>query len=430
MLTRINLTGVDQKKIPTVLPRPAPAVENPESIVQEIITDVRVNGDRALRGYAEKFDGGAPATFLVPSEEFVEAEKNCSEELVKALQHAASRIRDFHENQMRKNTVHKLEGITVRTIHQPVQRAGCYVPGGRAAYPSTLLMTAIPALVAGVDDVCVCAPPNEKGKVDSATLVAAKIAGVEKVFMVGGAQAIAAMAYGTESIQGVDVIVGPGNIYVATAKKLVAGDVGIAAAFAGPSEIVVIADQDTNPKFAAIDLIVQAEHGPGGIAWLISWSEDAINSVLAEVEKFVKASPRVEDIEATFSNGGYAILVEDAKQAMEVANLVAPEHLQIMSSNPDTCLQWVRNAGAVFVGQLTPASVGDYVAGPSHVLPTDGTARFANALTVDDFIKDIHIVDMDQKGFNGVAETITTIAEAERLDAHAQSIRMRLEEQE
>ena len=238
------------------------------------------------------------------------------------------------------------------------------------------------------------------------------------------------MTYGTDSIPPVDVIVGPGNVYVATAKKLVSGDVGIAAAFAGPSEIVVVADESIDPQLAAIDLIVQAEHGPGGMSWLISWNEKAIESIIEELNYLVEQSPRAEDIMSTFRTGGYAVLVDDPSQAMDVANYVAPEHLQIMTKDPKNCIEKVKNAGAVFIGEMTPAAVGDYVAGPSHVLPTDGTARFASALTVDDFIKDIHIVEMNKDSLSGIAETLTTIAEAESLNAHAQSVYLRLRKEQ
>tara|TARA_Y100000748_G_C15454426_1_gene472295 strand:- start:512 stop:1387 length:876 start_codon:yes stop_codon:yes gene_type:complete len=291
-------------------------------------------------------------------------------------------------------------------------------------------MTVIPALVAGVNEVIVCAPPNRTGVIDPATLVAASVAGVSKIYNVGGAQAIAAMTYGTDSIPPVDVIVGPGNVYVATAKKLVSGDVGIAAAFAGPSEIVVVADESIDPQLAAIDLIVQAEHGPGGMSWLISWNEEAIESIIEELNYLVEQSPRAEDIMSTFRTGGYAVLVDDPSQAMDVANYVAPEHLQIMTKDPKNCIEKVKNAGAVFIGEMTPAAVGDYVAGPSHVLPTDGTARFASALTVDDFVKDIHIVEMNKDSLSGIAETLTTIAEAESLNAHAQSVYLRLRKEQ
>ena len=430
MLTRLNLTGIGSNRLSEELPRPGRDQDDVESVVQSIINDIRNDGDSALRDYAEKFDGGAPGEFLVSNDEVERAVENCSSELLSALTDAAKRIRAFHETQTRERTMFELDGISVETVHQPVQRAGCYVPGGRAAYPSTLLMTVIPALVAGVNEVIVCAPPNRTGVIDPATLVAASIAGVSKIYNVGGAQAIAAMTYGTDSIPPVDVIVGPGNVYVATAKKLVSGDVGIAAAFAGPSEIVVVADESIDPQLAAIDLIVQAEHGPGGMSWLISWNEEAIESIIEELNYLVEQSPRAEDIMSTFRTGGYAVLVDDPSQAMDVANYVAPEHLQIMTKDPKNCIEKVKNAGAVFIGEMTPAAVGDYVAGPSHVLPTDGTARFASALTVDDFIKDIHIVEMNKDSLSGIAETLTTIAEAESLNAHAQSVYLRLRKEQ
>ena len=430
MLTRLNLTGIGSNRLSEELPRPGRDQDDVESVVQSIINDIRNDGDSALRDYAEKFDGGAPGEFLVSNDEVERAVENCSSELLSALTDAAKRIRAFHETQTRERTMFELDGISVETVHQPVQRAGCYVPGGRAAYPSTLLMTVIPALVAGVNEVIVCAPPNRTGVIDPATLVAASVAGVSKIYNVGGAQAIAAMTYGTDSIPPVDVIVGPGNVYVATAKKLVSGDVGIAAAFAGPSEIVVVADESIDPQLAAIDLIVQAEHGPGGMSWLISWNEKAIESIIEELNYLVEQSPRVEDIMSTFRTGGYAVLVDDPSQAMDVANYVAPEHLQIMTKDPKNCIEKVKNAGAVFIGEMTPAAVGDYVAGPSHVLPTDGTARFASALTVDDFIKDIHIVEMNKDSLSGIAETLTTIAEAESLNAHAQSVYLRLRKEQ
>ena len=430
MLTRLNLTGIGSNRLSEELPRPGRDQDDVESVVQSIINDIRNDGDSALRDYAEKFDGGAPDEFLVSNYEVERAVENCSSELLSALTDAAKRIRAFHETQTRERTMFELDGISVETVHQPVQRAGCYVPGGRAAYPSTLLMTVIPALVAGVNEVIVCAPPNRTGVIDPATLVAASVAGVSKIYNVGGAQAIAAMTYGTDSIPPVDVIVGPGNVYVATAKKLVSGDVGIAAAFAGPSEIVVVADESIDPQLAAIDLIVQAEHGPGGMSWLISWNEEAIESIIEELNYLVEQSPRAEDIMSTFRTGGYAVLVDDPSQAMDVANYVAPEHLQIMTKDPKNCIEKVKNAGAVFIGEMTPAAVGDYVAGPSHVLPTDGTARFASALTVDDFIKDIHIVEMNKDSLSGIAETLTTIAEAESLNAHAQSVYLRLRKEQ
>ena len=310
----------------------------------------------------------------------------------------------------------------------PVEKAGIYVPGGRAAYPSTLLMTAIPAKVAGVNEVIVCVPPDASGSINPATLAAAKIAGVTSVYAIGGAQAVAAMAYGTETIPAVDVIVGPGNIYVATAQRQLAGDVGVASSFAGPSEIVIIADQSAEAKYAAIDLIVQAEHGPDGLAWLIGWEQAVIDEILLELETMVSDSNRAEMIAEKFANEGYAVLVKDSHQAMKVANAVAPEHLQLMTSDPTKHLDLLQNAGAVFLGSMAPASVGDYIAGPSHVLPTHGSARFAGALTVADFCKDIHIISLGASALMDLGESVIEIAEAVGLSGHADSIRVRLED--
>ncbi|MEC7116031.1 MAG: histidinol dehydrogenase, partial [Actinomycetota bacterium] len=312
--------------------------------------------------------------------------------------------------------------------YRPVDRAGCYVPGGRASYPSTVLMTVIPAVIAGVSDVVICTPPGEDGKISPAVLVAARIAGASSVYAIGGAQAVSAMAYGTASISAVDVIVGPGNIYVATAQRMVSQDVGIAAAFAGPSEIAVIADETANPKFAAIDLMVQAEHGPDGQAWLMSPDEEIIEAILQELNTLVNKSKRRQEIMSTFDEGGFAVLVKDLSQAFDVANTVAPEHLQLMIENPEDYLSFIQNAGAVFMGNMAPASVGDYYAGPSHVLPTDRSARFASALTIHDFVKDIHVISMGANALKEAANTIIKIADEEGLEAHAESIRLRIKE--
>jgi len=307
-----------------------------------------------------------------------------------------------------------------------VDRAGCYVPGGRASYPSTLLMTAVPALVAGVPEVVVCVPPDpDTGQVAPVTLAAAAVAGVTEVYAVGGAQAVAAMAYGTESVAPVDVICGPGNRYVALAKQEVAGAVGVAAAFAGPSEVVVVADASVPPDFAAVDVILQAEHGPDGLAWLITWDDSVADAVSDSVARLTDAAPRKDDIAATLAEGGYAVLVEGPEQAMAVANRIAPEHLELLVEDPEALVPLVRNAGAVFLGPWSPASVGDYLAGPSHVLPTYGSARFSSALTVDDFVKHHHVVRLDGPAFDAVAASTQALAEAEGLDAHAESVRLR-----
>ena len=427
MLNKLDLTRVADEEVTASLPRPNLEGVAPEELVAEIIATVREGGDSALSDYAEKFDGRTPKSLGVPDSEMTLALNSISTDLREALEDAANRIQNFHKTQILEAEVTNDAGIVIETKHQPVERAGCYVPGGRAAYPSTLLMTAIPAKVAGVKEVIVCVPPDASGLVNQATLAAAKIAGVTAVYAVGGAQAIAAMAYGTETIPAVDVIVGPGNLYVATAQRQVAGDVGVASSFAGPSEIVVIADESASPKYAAIDLIVQAEHGPDGLAWLISWEQEVIEKILIELESMVSVSGRKEMIAETFVNGGYAVLVKDPQQAMEVANIVAPEHLQLMTSDPRSLLGLLQNAGAVFLGNMSPASVGDYVAGPSHVLPTHGSARFAGALTVADFCKDIHIISVEDMALKEIGKSVIEIAEAEGLSGHADSIRFRLE---
>ncbi|MBW3669803.1 MAG: histidinol dehydrogenase, partial [Actinobacteria bacterium] len=329
--------------------------------------------------------------------------------------------------QLHEPVTHPRDGVLVREIRIPVDRAGLYVPGGRALYPSTVLMTAIPARVAGVPELVLCVPPGPDGKVAPATLAAAALAGVDEVYRVGGAQAVAAMAYGTESIAPVDVIVGPGNIYVSLAKREVAneGVVGVPSAFAGPSEVVVIADETTPVDFAAIDVVVQAEHGPDGLAWLVTWSASVADAVTEAVARLVAASPRRREIEATLGDGGYAVVVDTPEQAMEVANAIAPEHLELMSDNAEALVPLVRHAGAVFVGPYSPASVGDYLAGPSHVLPTYGSARFGGALRVDDFCKYVHVVSLDESTLARVAPHVAAIAEAEGLAAHAESVRIR-----
>ncbi|MBV9284341.1 MAG: histidinol dehydrogenase, partial [Acidimicrobiia bacterium] len=292
---------------------------------------------------------------------------------------------------------------------------------------STVLMTAVPARVAGVGEVVLCSPPRPDGKVPPGILAAAALAGVDEVHPIGGAQAIAALAYGTESIRPVDVIVGPGNVYVATAKREVGaeGVVGLPAAFAGPSEVVVVADDTTPPDYAAIDLVVQAEHGPDGLAWLITWSEAVADAVSDAVARLVAESPRRADLESTLDGGGYAVVVDGPEQAAAVFNAIAPEHLELMNADPESLLPLVQNAGAVFCGVDAPASVGDYVAGPSHVLPTFGTARFSSALRVDDFVKWIHVVSLGGGALARLAPHIAALAEEEGLPAHAESVRLR-----
>jgi len=309
-----------------------------------------------------------------------------------------------------------------------VARVGIYAPGGRARYPSTVLMCAAPARVAGVGSIALCVPPAADGRIDTATLCAASIAGVDEVYRIGGAQAIAAMAYGTTSVPAVDVIAGPGNAYVAEAKRQLSGVVGVASAFAGPSEIVVVAGPDAPPSFAAIDLVVQAEHGPDGLAWLVTWDAERAEEISAEVDRIVAASSRRADLESTLATAGIICLVDGPVQAMAVANAIAPEHLELMVPEDEglALLDLVDNAGAVFIGDWSPASMGDYIAGPNHVLPTNRTARFSSALRADDFRKHVHAVRVTPDALRTLGPFVVTLAETEGLPAHADSVRLRL----
>ncbi|MCB1284486.1 MAG: histidinol dehydrogenase [Microthrixaceae bacterium] len=426
MLNRLDLRHVDRDVI-AHLPRPEVAGDEPVAAVRSILAAVREQGDEALLRFTREFDGIEMESVRVSAEQLAAAYERTPAEVREALAVAAGRIEAFHRTQIHGETTYD-DGGYIRSFNVAVDRAGCYVPGGRAAYPSTVLMTAIPAKVAGVGSVVVCVPPDRTtGAVTDVTLAACVVAGVDEVYAVGGAQAIAAMAYGTDTIAAVDVICGPGNKYVAIAKREVAGATGIASAFAGPSEIVVVADSSAPAAFAAVDVVVQAEHGPDGLAWLVTWDEAVADAVSAEVERITEASPRRDEIVSTLATAGYAVLCRDAEQAMEVANAIAPEHLQIMTADPEALVGLVRNAGAIFCGPWSPASMGDYVAGPSHVLPTDGTARFSSALTVADFQKHHHVITFTAEQSAALAPVVDVLASAEGLDAHALSARMRLE---
>lgn len=394
--------------------------------VKAILADVRDRGDDAVRDLTERFDGVRPGALRVPAADIDAALASLDPELRTALETAAAGIRHFHEQQVVGDHTYERDGIEVIGRKVPVDRAGCYVPGGRAIYPSTVLMTAIPALVAGVAEVVLCVPPDRTGHVPAATLAAAAIAGVTEVYAIGGAQAVGAMAYGTDSVPPVDVIVGPGNVYVAIAKREVAGLVGVPSSFPGPSEVVVIVDDTAPADLAAVDVILQAEHGPGGLAWLVSWSEAALDAVCEEIDAQVAVAPRRADIESTFAEGGYAVLCDSPEQALAVSNTIAPEHLELITEDPQALVPLVRHAGAVFCGPWSPASVGDYLAGPSHVLPTDGSARFGSALTVADFQKDVHVITLTREALEQAAPTVRAIATAEGLAAHADSVARRL----
>jgi histidinol dehydrogenase len=426
MLSRLDLRGAGGD-IRSRLPRPTPSGPPPIDAVREILAEVRKRGDDAVREYTLRFDQADVDELRVPREDLLAALAATPPALRLALEAAHGSIAAYHRTQLHDSPRYERDGVAVVELRRAVDRAGVYVPGGRAGYPSTVLMTAVPARVAGVAEVVLCVPPRPDGTVDPPTLAAAALAGVSEVYRIGGAQAIGAMAYGTDSIRAVDVIVGPGNVYVALAQREVAaeGAVGVSSAFAGPSEVVVVADATTPVEWAAIDVIVQAEHGPDGLAWLVTWDEGVADQVTEAVARLVAASPRRAEIEATLDEGGYAVVVDGPEQAMEVANAIAPEHLELMCERPESLLALVRHAGAVFCGPYSPASVGDYLAGPSHVLPTYGSARFAGGLRVDDFLRHIHAISLDAEGLRGVATSVATLADAEGLAAHAESVRMR-----
>lgn len=411
-----------------LLPRPEIAGDGPVETVREILARVKSEGDAVLFELTEKFDGVRLDALRVPDDRLQASVEDLAPDLRAAIDTAIANVKAFHEHQLRAPEVIERPGMTIRASQRAVDRAGMYVPGGRAEYPSTVIMTVVPARVAGVDDVIVCVPPSRAwGGIAPSVLAAAKLSGASEVYAVGGAQAIGAMAYGTPTIGAVDVIAGPGNIYVALAKRAVAGDVGVAAAFAGPSEVVVVADDTAVPEFAAIDVMLQAEHGPDGLAWLVTWDPSVADAVCAAGDRLLAEAPRAADIRATLDAGGYVAIVDDRAAALAVVDAIAPEHLELQISSPQEFAAEVRNAGAIFCGNHSPASVGDYVAGPSHVLPTYGSARFASALTVADFQKDHHVVTLDRAGLAELGPHVIALAECEGLAAHAASIQLRLD---
>ena len=399
-----------------------------ESIVADIIYNVRKNGDAALYEYTEKFDKAKLSSLLVSEEEIDEAFKAVSEKFVDILERAAKNIRKFHEKQVRNSFIINDEnGIVCGQKIIPVDRAGLYVPGGTAAYPSTVLMDSIPAKIAGVKEVVMVTPPSADGKVNPVILAAAKIAGVDKRFKVGGAQAIAALAYGTESVPKVDKIVGPGNAFVAEAKKQVFGTVSIDM-IAGPSEILIVADGRTNPKHAAADLLSQAEHDKMASAVLVTDSEELANAVQQELEIQIPQLERAEIARASIDNNGKIIVADTLDVVIEIANEIAPEHLELCVDNPFDYLDSIRHAGSIFMGRNCPEALGDYFAGPNHTLPTSGTAKFSSPLSVDDFIKKTQYTYYTRDALTRVAEDVAYFARQEGLTAHAKSAVIRLED--
>lgn len=400
-----------------------------EDIVADIIKTVRAEGDAALYMYAEKFDKAKLSTLLVSEEEFEEAMSLVEPEFIRVLERAAANIREFHSKQVRNSfIINNQSGIIMGQKVMPVEKAGIYVPGGTAAYPSTVLMDSIPAKIAGVGEIVMVTPPGRDGKVNPAILTAARVAGIDKVFKVGGAQAVAALAYGTESIPRVDKIVGPGNAFVAEAKKQVYGQVSIDM-IAGPSEILVVADGKSNPRFVAADLLSQAEHDKMAAAVLVTDSMELANAVAQEIEVQLKTLERGEIARASIENNGKIIVADDIRVAIDIANEIAPEHLELCIDNPFEYLDAVKHAGSIFMGRNCPEALGDYMAGPNHTLPTGGTARFSSPLSVDDFVKKTQYTYFTTEALSRYADDVALFARKEGFTGHARSATIRFEEE-
>lgn len=398
--------------------------------VSVILNEVKEKGDEAIFAYTQKFDGAhiTKENIKVTDEEIEEAYREVGQELIAIMRKAAKNIREYHEKQKRQSWFSsKEDGTMLGQKITALQNVGVYVPGGKAVYPSSVLMNILPAKVAGVPHIVMTTPPSKEGKVNPAVLVAAKEAGVDEVYKVGGAQAIAALAYGTESIKKVDKIVGPGNIYVALAKKAVYGHVSIDS-IAGPSEVLVLADESANPRYVAADLLSQAEHDELASAILVTTSEAFAYKVKEEIEKFTAVLSRKEIIEKSLEQYGYLLVASNMDEAIEIANEIASEHLEIVTENPFEVMMKIKNAGAIFVGEYSCEPLGDYFAGPNHVLPTNGTAKFFSPLGVDDFIKKSSVIYYSKEALMGVKDDIIAFANAEQLTAHANSIAVRGEE--
>ncbi|HEX2925358.1 MAG TPA: histidinol dehydrogenase [Ruminiclostridium sp.] len=395
------------------------------SIVAEIIDNVKQNGDNALIEYSKKFDKAEVSNIRVSDEEITAAYEKVDSQLLETIKKSKQNIWAFHEKQLQNSWISpKEDGTLLGQLVRPLEKVGLYVPGGTAPLISSVLMTAVPAKVAGVEKLIMCTPPSADGSVNPAILVAAAEAGIDEVYRVGGAQAIAAMAYGTESIRSVDKICGPGNVYVATAKRLVFGDCDIDM-FAGPSEILVIADSSAVPAYVAADLLSQAEHDRLASSVLVTDDAGLLESVKAEVEKQLLQLGRSEIIEKSLEDFGFGILVNNMEEAIEVSNNIAPEHLELCIKEPMSMLGMIKNAGAIFVGNYSPEPLGDYMAGPSHVLPTSGTARFSSPVNVDQFIKKSSLIYYNGQALEKTSADIVRFAEAELLDAHANAIKVR-----
>ncbi|MDR3136517.1 MAG: histidinol dehydrogenase [Coriobacteriales bacterium] len=424
---RIITLESGQKPAPELIARTVVFEADVQATVAEIIATVRELGDAALLDYTQQFDGVAARELRVADTDIKNANKRADQKLLKALHEAGQNIFDFHERQLRQGLLTtRPDGAIVGIKVAPLDSVGVYVPGGRALYPSTVLMGALPARVAGVRRIVMCTPPGPGGTIDPIILAAAQIAGVSEVYAVGGAQAIAALAYGTESIAPVDKIVGPGNRYVAAAKRAVVGDVGIDM-LAGPSELAILADDSAEPALLALDLMAQAEHDPHAVCYLITTDPALVEDLTLEIDAFLQDSPRAEETRRSLDDNGIIFVAADLETAVLAANSIAPEHLQIQMHDAMDLLGLIDNAGAIFIGPWTPVAVGDYAAGPNHTLPTAGTARFSSPLGTEDFIKSTSVIAYSYSALKSDGDTIVTLANSEGLWAHGKSVRARFE---
>ena len=427
-ITYINPDSI--KEITSLLLKRSPSQYTEyENTVNEILKNVRENADKALFEYTAKFDGYelTPENIIVTKEEIAKAYEELDDEYIEVIKKAAANIREFHEKQLRNSWFEtKADGTLLGMKITPIEKLGVYVPGGKAAYPSSVLMNIIPAKVAGVDKIYMCTPPGKTGVINAGTLVAADIAGADVIFKAGGAQAIGAMAFGTESIPKVDKITGPGNIFVALAKKAVYGFVSIDS-IAGPSEVMVLADETANPRYVAADLLSQAEHDELASAILVTTDEKIAKAVSEEIDEFLKTLSRADIIRKSLDNYGYALVASSMDEAIETVNSIASEHLEILTKNPFEVMTKVRNAGAIFLGEYSSEPLGDYFAGPNHILPTNGTARFFSPVNVDDFIKKSSVIYYSREALKRDSKAIELFATNEGLTAHANSIHVRFE---
>ena len=395
------------------------------AIVKDILDDVKLRGDQALYDYNKKFDNVSLSSLQVTEKEIEDAFNRLDKELLEVIRYSHENIVRYHTKQKRNDFLDKdTDGVILGQIINPIEKVGIYVPGGTAAYPSTVLMNAVPAKVAGVEEIVMVTPPNEDGTISDVILAAAKIAGVTKIFKVGGAQAVAALSYGTETIPAVYKIVGPGNIFVAMAKKMVFGEVAIDMV-AGPSEVLIISDDSSNPVHIAADLLSQAEHDKLAACILVTTSEELAKSVAVEIESQLAELPRQEIARESINNNGRIIIAKNIEEAILISNEIAPEHLELAVMDPFALLSKIKNAGSIFLGHNTPEHLGDYLAGPNHTIPTSGTAKFASPLSVDDFIKKSSVIYYSKEALEKVKDKVILFAESEGLTAHANSVRKR-----